>query len=186
MATKTNKIHDKDENRDPISGEPGAHPVGAGVGAAVGAGAGGLAIGSAAAAIATAAAAGGAVGTAAGPVGTVVGAIAGGIAGGLAGKSIAESIDPTAEDAYWREEYKNRPYYESTSKYEDYQPAYQYGWESRAQHDGRTYDEVEADLERDWAQRKSGLSWTKAKMAVRDAWDRIDGSTTERRRPQKG
>ena len=66
------------ENRDPISGAPGAHPVGTGVGAA----AGGIAAGAAA-------------GSVAGPVGTVVGAAVGAVAGGLAGKGVAEKVDPT-------------------------------------------------------------------------------------------
>ena len=65
-------------NRDPLTGAPGAHPIGTGVGAA----AGGVA-------------AGAAVGSVAGPVGTVVGAAVGAVAGGLAGKGVAESIDPT-------------------------------------------------------------------------------------------
>lgn len=68
-------------NRDPISGAPGAHPVGTGVGAA----AGGVA-------------AGAAIGSVAGPVGTAVGAAVGAIAGGLAGKQVAETIDPTVDD----------------------------------------------------------------------------------------
>src|SRR5262245_15978955 len=58
------------ENRDPITGTPGAHPVGAGIGAIGGA------------------AAGAAIGTAAGPLGTVVGAAIGGVAGGLVGKGV--------------------------------------------------------------------------------------------------
>ena len=66
------------ENRDPITGAPGAHPVGTGVGAA----AGGIAAGAAA-------------GSVAGPVGTVVGAAVGAVAGGLAGKGVAEKVDPT-------------------------------------------------------------------------------------------
>ena len=65
-------------NRDPISGRPGAHPVGTGLGAA----AGGMAAGAAA-------------GSVAGPVGTVAGAAVGAIVGGLAGKGIAEMVDPT-------------------------------------------------------------------------------------------
>ncbi len=65
-------------NRDPLSGEAGAHPIGTGVGAA----AGGIA-------------AGAAVGSVAGPVGTVVGAAVGAVAGGLAGKGVAETVDPT-------------------------------------------------------------------------------------------
>ena len=88
-------VHGADSNPDPITGEPGAHPVGVGFGTAVGG-----------------AAAGAAAGAMAGPVGTVAGAVIGGVAGGLAGKGIAESIDPTAEDAYWRENYANRSYYD--------------------------------------------------------------------------
>ena len=85
--TRDNEF-DRDENRDPITDEPGAHPVGAGVGAALGG-----------------AAAGAAAGMAAGPIGTVAGAIIGGVAGGLAGKAVAEQIDPSIEDHHWRNEY---------------------------------------------------------------------------------
>lgn len=159
-------------NRDPITGEPGAHPVGAGIGAA----AGGAAAG----------AAGGAV---AGPVGAVVGAVVGGVAGGLAGKEVADSIDPTMEDAYWRETYPSRPYFQADTDYDHYGPAYRYGWESRARHAGRSWGEVESELEQGWdsAKAHSRLTWDRAKHATRDAWDRIEhsvagsqqGTTTE-------
>jgi uncharacterized protein (TIGR02271 family) len=76
----------KDANRDPISGEPGSHPVGTGVGAVAG-GAAGAAAG---------AATGAAVGTAgAGPIGTGIGAAVGAIVGGLAGHGTAEGLSPT-------------------------------------------------------------------------------------------
>ena len=152
-----------DANRDPLSGEAGAHPVGTGLGTA----AGGAAAG----------AAGGAV---AGPIGAIVGAVVGGIAGGLAGKGVAESIDPTVEDAHWRSTYNTRPYSKSGHSYDEYQPAYQYGWESRSQHAGRSFDEAEGDLAQGWekAKSKSSLAWDHAKHATRDAWERIDGGTT--------
>ena len=77
------KTKEATTNADPITGAPGAHPVGVGLGAAAGGVAGGIA-------------AGAAVGTvAAGPVGTVVGAAVGAIAGGLGGKAVAEHFDPT-------------------------------------------------------------------------------------------
>src|SRR4051812_5760553 len=110
MIDKTLTNKDADANRDPITDEPGAHPVGVGVGAA----AGGMA-------------AGAAVGTVAGPVGTAVGAAVGAVVGGLAGKGVAESIDPTVEDAYWRENYASRDYVEPGRSYSDYGPAYGYG-----------------------------------------------------------
>lgn len=65
-------------NLDPISKEPGAHPVGISVGAA----GGGLAAGALA-------------GSILGPVGTVVGAAAGFVAGAAVGKRTAEAMDPT-------------------------------------------------------------------------------------------
>ena len=145
-------------NRDPISGAPGAHPIGTGVGAA-GAGATGAVIG-------------GAVG---GPVGAVVGAAVGAVAGGLAGKGVAEAIDPTVEDAYWRENYSTRPYAQADRAYEYYHPAYRYGWESRMRNGTRQWDEVESDLERGWDKFKgeSKLTWSEAKFAAKDAWNRI-------------
>src|SRR3954466_14594967 len=113
----TNKT---DANRDPITGAPGSHPVGTGVGAAVG----GVAAGAAA-------------GSVAGPVGTVVGAAGGAVVGGLAGKGVAESIDPTREDADWRDNYTSRPYVDSGASYDDYGPAYGYGVNSYSRYPGR-------------------------------------------------
>lgn len=150
-----------DENRDPISGEPGAHPVGTGIGAA-GAGATGAAIG-------------GAVG---GPVGAVVGAVIGSVAGGLAGKSVAESINPTEEDDYWRQNYTSQSYAESALPYEEYAPAYRTGYEGygRYYEAGKTYDEVEPHLQRDYETNRgrSSLGWEKAKHATRDAWNKVE------------
>ena len=145
-------------NRDPITGAPGAHPIGTGVGAV----AGGLA-------------AGAATGTVVGPVGTVVGAAIGAVVGGLAGKGIAESIDPTREEAYWRDEYKNRSYVTPNSTYDDYGPAYGYGVNSYGAHSGRTFDEAESDLARGWDKAKgnSSLTWDRAKLATKDAWHRV-------------
>jgi hypothetical protein len=143
-------------NRDPISGAPGAHPVGVGVGAA----AGGMA-------------AGAAVGTVAGPVGTAIGAAVGAVVGGLAGKGVAESIDPTVEDAYWRENYASRDYVEPGRSYDDYGPAYSYGV-SRYNRD-RSFEDLEPELAEGWMGERgsSRLAWGEASPAARDAWDRL-------------
>jgi hypothetical protein len=148
----------QEANPDPITGAPGSHPVGTGIGAA-GAGAAGAAIG--------------AVG---GPVGAAVGAVIGAVAGGLAGKAAAEGINPTAEDAFWRENFTTRPYYSSDYSYDDYAPAYQYGYETRAQYPGKQYQDVESSMSSGWERfkGKSRLEWDKAKLATRDAWDRVD------------
>lgn len=158
MAMKRS-VTGRSDNRDPITDEPGAHPVGAGIGAALGG-----------------AAAGAAAGTFGGPVGTVVGTIAGGVAGGLAGKEIAEQIDPSVEDHHWRNEYPTRHYYDPKVDYDQVGPAYQYGWESRVEYGDRHFEEVEPDLQKDWPNRrgKSSLSWSHARAATHDAWDRVD------------
>lgn len=133
--------------------------VGTGVGAVTGGAAG--------------AAAGAAIG---GPVGAVVGGAAGAVAGGLAGRGIAKSVDPKVEDDFWRANYMTRPYYTSGEVYEVYEPAYRFGWESYTRYDGRSFEEVEQDLERDWNRDHAGakLSWERAKRAVRDAWHKIE------------
>ena len=154
-------------NRDPITGAPGAHPVGTGIGAA----AGGMAAGAAA-------------GSVAGPVGTVAGAAIGAVVGGLAGKGIAERIDPTVENAYWQENHRSRPYFNSSYNYDDYGPAYQYGVDNYARYEGRSFDQVEPELSRDWqrAKGKSRLAWEDAKHATRDSWQRLS-DTVERATP---
>ena len=157
----------KDANRDPISGAPGSHPVGTGLGAA----AGGVAAGAAA-------------GSVAGPIGTAVGAAIGAVAGGLAGKGIAEMIDPTVEEAYWRETYSSRPYVNNGASFDDYGPAYMYGVENYPRYAGRSFDEVEPELGREWqrAKGKSSLTWDNAKHATRDSWQRMS-DTIERAAP---
>lgn len=146
-------------NPDPITGQPGSHPLGTGLGAA--------SVGAVATAV------GGAVG---GPVGAAVGAAVGAVAGGLAGKRAAEAIDPTAEQTYWRDNYTSRPYYETGRTYEDYEPAYRTGYENYPNYQGRAYHEVEPELQRDYERRHggTGLAWEKAKHATRDAWDRVE------------
>ncbi len=83
---------DAPAHRDPLTREPGAHPLGTGMGATLG----GIA-------------AGAVTGSVAGPVGTVVGAAVGAIVGGLGGKAVAELIDPTVEGAFWRDHFRERP-----------------------------------------------------------------------------
>lgn len=144
-----------DANRDPLTNEPGAHPVGTGVGAAVGG-----------------AAAGAAAGAFGGPVGAAVGGVAGAVAGGLAGKAAAEAVNPTEEDAYWRESYQREPYYVGGRTYDQYRPAYELGWSSVGRYEG-DFDAVEPRLADDWRARHSdGLAWTDARPATRAAWER--------------
>lgn len=157
MKTETTEVLHK--NRDPLSGALGAHPVGTGIGAVAGG-----------------AAAGAAIGTVAGPMGTAVGMAAGAIVGGIAGKAVAETIDPTAEDAYWRTTYSSRSYVDKANPYDIYQPAYRVGYEGYGRYIGKRFEEVEIDLQRDYEKLrgKAGLEWNKAKQATKDAWLRLE------------
>jgi hypothetical protein len=111
-------------------------------------------------------------------VGAAVGLAAGAIAGGLAGKGAAEAVNPTAEEAYWRNNYSSEPYIERNYTYDDYGPAYRTGYEgySRYYGTGKRYDDVEPELRSNWnqAKGKSRLEWEKAKMASKSAWDRVE------------
>ena len=165
MTTYNNKkVSDADANRDPITGEPGAHPVGTGIGAAAGAAAG----------VAGAAAIGAAYGSALGPAGTVAGAAIGGIVGGLVGKDVAEDFNPTVEEAYWRDNFNSRPY-ATGSDFNAYQPAYRQGYESFGKYKGQKFEEIEPKLSQDWTTSRgdSSLAWDQAKPAARDAYDRL-------------
>jgi len=156
--------------KNPKPGILGEHPVGVGVGALGGG-----------------AAAGAAAGAVAGPIGMVAGAVVGAVVGGLAGDVAAESINPTVEAKYWRENYSSKPYVKPTLSHDEYAPAYRYGWESynSPSHKGKTFDSVESDLERGWDQAKgaSHLAWNQAKGATRDAWDRVATTVSGSKKP---
>ena len=153
-----------DSNLNPITGAMGSHPLGTGVGAAGGA------------------VAGAAIGTAvAGLVGAAVGGAIGAATGVLAGQSAAEMVNPTVEDAYWGENYTKRDYVEKNRPYDEYRPAYKYGWEARARMGNRPFQEIEQDLASGWdkAKGESKLAWAQAKHATKDAWHRIKGAGSD-------
>jgi hypothetical protein len=158
MSHMNNSTVETSPNRDPLTGAIGSHPVGTGLGAVLG----GVAAGAAA-------------GTVVGPVGTAIGAAVGAVVGGLAGKGVAEAVDPSREDAYWRDNFTDRPYVQEGSTFDDYGPAYGYGVASYSRNPGRSFDDVESDLSRNWGTTRgnSSLGWDRAKSASRDAWNRV-------------
>jgi hypothetical protein len=132
-----------DANRDPITGSPGAHPIGVGVGSAGGA---------------------------------TIGAAIGGVAGGLTGKGVAEGVNPTVEDAYWRENYAQRPYVKAGSSYDEYQAAYRFGWEGHGRYGELNWEQAEPRMRDDWQHMgETGVNWAKASPAAKDAWERLRG-----------
>ncbi|WOD37441.1 hypothetical protein [Nodosilinea sp. E11] len=150
-----------DSNPDPITGEQGARPVGTGVGA-VGAGTIGTAVGV----------------IVGGPVGGAVGAVVGSVAGGLLGKGVAETLDPTIEDHYWRQNYSSRPYIEPNYTYDDYSPAYRTGYEgySTYSRQGLSYQQAEPHLKQRYEEQYGAgrLGWDRARYASQDAWHRLE------------
>jgi hypothetical protein len=94
------------------------------------------------------------------------------------GRTIADLLDPAAEEAYWRENSETQPYYEPGYAYDDYHPAYRTGWEGRARFEGRSFEEVEPELEAqyDRCRGSSRLDWEKCRHAARAAWDRFDAT----------
>jgi hypothetical protein len=177
-------------HEDPLTGEPGAHPVGTGVGATLGGAALGL------------------VGATAGPVGAVVGVTVGAILGGLSGKGFAEGLDPTAEEAYWREQHRHQPY-AGEEDYDVYARGYRTGF--HGYRPGQTFEEREADLRLEYeggpqkpqaesdepaavkaaeeaqraetmeeTKRTQPLEWERAREASRAAYEKIRRAEAER------
>ena len=153
------------ENRDPITGEPGSHPVGAGVGA-TGGGVAGAAIGAA-------------VG---GPVGAAVGAVVGGVAGAYGGRGVAEAVNPTVEEQYWRENHAAQSWASADRPYEHFAAAYRTGYQGVMKYAGKKYEEVETDLALDYQKHDptTALPWDRARPAVKAAWHRVSGTVAPR------
>ena len=173
------KQRGRDTNPDPLTGEPGSHPVGTGVGAAGGG------------------AAGAAIGAIGGPVGSAVGAVIGAVAGGLAGKGVAEAIDPTAEDAFWREQHGKQSFARKDRGYDEYAPAYRAGFMGYEVHGVKSqrFEDAEPhlreDYERWWREHTAAqspgtigttpLAWEEARPAARAAWDRVHAGQATRK-----
>ena len=155
-------------NPDPLTGEAGAHPVATGIGAAA-VGAAGLAVSA----------------VVAGPIGVAVATAGGAFAGGYVGKAVGEILDPTAEEAFWREEHANQPYAETEIGFDDYLAAYRTGYEGYRHFgaEGRTFDHAEPELQQLYLRTPARLPWPKARFAARAAWNRVQASHAKKDEP---
>jgi len=103
--------------------------------------------------------------------------------------NLPREIDLSDEDRYWREHYNSRQYF--GRNYDEYQPAYRYGWESaaRPENQGRKFEDVEEQLRLHW-QEFTGTSrtdWPYMRDAVRAGYNRIQrrlGVSVEYRPPE--
>ena len=148
MTSTLERERDKTAGAATIPGPLGAHPVETGLGSAAG-------------------------GVAADALFETVGRE--GAPGTVAGTTIDESIDPAAEEAYWRENYSSRPNVNRELSFNEYRPAYSYGVDAHRRYEGQSFEQAEPELMRDWDRVKgmSSLTWENAKHAVRDAWQRV-------------
>ena len=165
MATEKTTPTAGHTNPDPITGAPASHPGATGIGSASGA------------------ATGAALGAIGGPVGAVIGGIAGAAVGGGVGHSIGEAHDPS-DAAYWKNEYKNRPYFNKSANYDrDVAPAYHYGSSLHSQSavqaqqgstSGSTFNRLEERARREWdkVRGQSSLSYEEARNPIQDAFER--------------
>lgn len=116
---------------------------------------------------------GAAVGAPAGPLGSAIGAIAG---GALGAKAVDAAVDPDEYREHFHSRFQTVAYYSAGRGWSDYEPAYQFGYDTYRQYQGRDFDEVEPELERQWrsARGDSSLEWSDARHAVRDSWQHIE------------
>jgi hypothetical protein len=80
----------------------------------------------------------------------------------------------------WRGHYQSS-FASTGNKYEQYEPAYQYGYTLRNEPRYRDYDwpRLEPEARRTWEQRNPGTSWDQVKDAVRYAWENVKQSVRD-------
>jgi hypothetical protein len=88
------------------------------------------------------------------PVVVVGEASAGAAVSNGGGAGIDDTVSLSDAHEYWRNAYWNCPYFSYDTPYEQYGPAYQYGWESYAGHQNQSFEDVESHLGSEWVRRR--------------------------------
>jgi len=93
-------------------------------------------------------------------------------------ETMAEQRTWMEEDIWWEAEFPSRPYAMGRT-YDEFRPAYRFGYESGIHSMGRRWEEAKEDLRTGWdrfeGKGPGGAAWEDIKDAVRDAWNRITG-----------
>lgn len=76
------------------------------------------------------------------------------------------------DDIYYRSHW-DITYSASGKDYDDYAPAYSYGYEMATIHRSRPWDDVESDLRQGWESRTGASTWEQFKDAIRHGWNRL-------------
>jgi hypothetical protein len=90
------------------------------------------------------------------------------------------------DDDYYRRDWQSS-YASLGGTYDDYAPAYRYGYSLRddARYANRDWDAIEADARRDWETRYPGSAWERMKGAVRRGWERTKDALTPDTAPRQ-
>jgi hypothetical protein len=80
----------------------------------------------------------------------------------------------------WRNHYQKN-FGNSGMKYEQYEPAYQYGYDlyGDKRYNNWDWNRLEPEARKTWEQRYPGSAWDKAKSAVRYAWESVKDVVTD-------
>jgi len=91
-------------------------------------------------------------------------------------------VNPTVEDAYWRDNHGSQEWAGEEADYDQYAPAYRTGYEGVTKYAGRDYNDIEGDLARDYDKNDANpaIPWDRARPAVKAAWHRVAGTTGPR------
>lgn len=83
----------------------------------------------------------------------------------------------TDEERWWRDNYRTRPYVDANRSFDEYRPAYRYGYESARRLGSRNWDEAEPELRAGWDryEERGQSTWEDVKDSVRDIWHRMTG-----------
>lgn len=89
--------------------------------------------------------------------------------------ALASEIDPAAEEAYWAKHYAAQPYISPGEDYSRFRAAYRHGWMARMRHPKAAWIDVAQELKTTWDIDPANFDfpWSRARSAVRDAWDRV-------------
>jgi len=106
----------------------------------------------------------------------------GAVVGRLSGNGVAAALVLIRQRAAYLNENSRGRRNGKNSSLVDYGPAYGFGLNARGRYPGRDFDDVESEMSREWAAIRgpSILSWEWAKLAARDAWNRISAAPVPR------
>lgn len=92
---------------------------------------------------------------------------------GVTGRRMPSAFDC---NRHFADGFTRSRHFGSGREWTDYEPAYQYGFDSYERYRGRDFDEVQGELAQGWntTHRGSRLGWNEAKDAVREGWHYLE------------